>query len=1118
MSTKLLPVAAVLTALVTVAVPSASARDLTLEERIRAQEAIERVYYSHQIGAEQPFEEAVPREVLERKVLTYLEQSVALAKFWNTPVTAEMLERELDRMSRNTRMPARLRELFAALDDDPVLIQECLVRPTLVDRLARNFYAFDPRFHATSRQEADSLRDALVTGALDPWQEHPLRTELELVRDTNDGFSEPDPWLADPHRGEGSPRLTLLPEQFDRWRTRLPEAAGGVSAVDEDRGAFHVRVLLEEEGALLRVAAYQVEKTAWETWWRTVSPELDEASAVTVASLHAAAAKIEQLEPDWYPDSQEWGGRSTAGSSSYPCEGDTWNNGALDGPPDPRSSHTALWTGSLMLIWGGESGGARLEAGGRYDPATDTWTRMSTVGAPPLGGVAVWTGSEMIVWRGIGTPPGGRYDPLLDEWHTVATAGAPEQGEHRAVWTGDKMIVWGAAGSLGSLTNVGGRYDPATDTWSAISLDNAPSPRRAATAVWTGDEMIVWGGYSQEDVAYFYNTGARYDPDADEWTPTSPAGISPRRYHTAVWTGDRMIVWGGDAGPYSHNDGKSYDPILDTWSPISSALPLPPPFDRRHLHSAVWTGTEMIVWGGNDAGAVLLGHGMRYDPGTDSWTAVSETQAPSPRESHTAVWTGSLMVIWGGATDSSELNTGGRYDPATDTWTVTSTGNALEPRYEHTAVWTGSLMVVWGGGTGSSYFDNGARYDPATDTWSTMSTDQAPSARWVHTAAWTGNVMVIWGGHTGSSTLDTGGRYDPVTDTWTDTSTDQAPEPRYGHTAVWTGDLMVVWGGYGTSALNTGGRYDPATDIWTVTTTERAPEPRWGNTAVWTGDLMVVWGGYGSPSYLNSGGRYDPVTDRWSPTSSTGAPDARNYHTAVWTGSLMVVWGGRIQSGSLDTGGRYDPATNSWTPTSMANAPATRRSHTAVWTGDRMIVWGGSWRIGTPVHYRNTGGRYDPAADTWTDTSIAQAPSARHAHTAVWTGDLMLVWGGTRGSGALLANGGRYAAEDASDQPDEVAGLMFVDETTLLWNPAAPGTGGYVVYDVARGVLGELPVGSGPSETCAAPGVTDTHATDSAVPESGVGFWYLVRARGVCLAGTYGADSADSERLTGVCP
>src|SRR6185295_10507020 len=124
---------------------AASARDLTFDERVKAQEAIERVYYAHQTGATKPFEQAVPREVLERKVETYLKQSVALETYWRTPVTSEMLRAEMERQAKGSRMPERLRELYEALGNDPVLVAECLARPALVDRLARGFHAYDAR-------------------------------------------------------------------------------------------------------------------------------------------------------------------------------------------------------------------------------------------------------------------------------------------------------------------------------------------------------------------------------------------------------------------------------------------------------------------------------------------------------------------------------------------------------------------------------------------------------------------------------------------------------------------------------------------------------------------------------------------------------------------------------------------------------------------------------------------------------------------------------------------------------------------------------------------------------------------------------------------------------------
>src|SRR5262249_49323509 len=54
----------------------------------------------------------------------------------------------------------------------------------------------------------------------------------------------------------------------------------------------------------------------------------------------------------------------------------------------------------------------------------------------------------------------------------------------------------------------------------------------------------------------------------------------------------------------------------------------------------------------------------------DTWTPTGLTDVPDAREFPTAVWTGSEMIVWGGY---PQLNTGGRYDPTTDSWTATST-------------------------------------------------------------------------------------------------------------------------------------------------------------------------------------------------------------------------------------------------------------------------------------------------------------------------------------------------------------------------------------------------------------------------------------------------------------
>jgi N-acetylneuraminic acid mutarotase len=347
------------------------------------------------------------------------------------------------------------------------------------------------------------------------------------------------------------------------------------------------------------------------------------------------------------------------------------------------------------------------------------------------------------------------------------------------------------------------------DTWTTTSTINAPDARDSHTAVWTGSEMIVWGGF---DGSNSLNTGGRYNPTTDSWTATSTINAPDARdSHIAVWSGSEMIVWGGNILPGEDlNTGGRYNPATDSWVATSiTNAPL-----GRHLHTAVWTGSEMIVWGGFNGISFLptqgfLNTGGRYNPSIDSWVAISTTNAPAARAAHTAVWNGSEMIVWGGIVLGDFDDTGARYNPATDTWIATSTSSAPDGRFYHTAVWTSSEMIVWGGTNNISYFNTGGRYDPSTDSWTATTTVNAPDGRWLHTAVWSSSEMIVWGGTTDQiSYFNTGGRYDPSTDSWTATTTINAPDARASHTAVWSSSEMIVWGGFdGNNSLNTGGRY-----------------------------------------------------------------------------------------------------------------------------------------------------------------------------------------------------------------------------------------------------------------------------------------------------------------------
>jgi hypothetical protein len=55
-----------------------------------------------------------------------------------------------------------------------------------------------------------------------------------------------------------------------------------------------------------------------------------------------------------------------------------WVSRINNSVPAARGNHTSIWTGSGMIVWGG----GHSNTGGRYNPATSSWTATDTTGAP----------------------------------------------------------------------------------------------------------------------------------------------------------------------------------------------------------------------------------------------------------------------------------------------------------------------------------------------------------------------------------------------------------------------------------------------------------------------------------------------------------------------------------------------------------------------------------------------------------------------------------------------------------------------------------------------------------------------------------------------------------------
>ena len=279
--------------------------------------------------------------------------------------------------------------------------------------------------------------------------------------------------------------------------------------------------------------------------------------------------------------------------------------------------------------------------------------------------------------------------------------------------------------------------------------------------------MIIWGGRSLE--GFPLNTGGRYDPSTDTWRETSTKNApSPRQqWHNAIWTGKEMIIWGGGEREASQDVGWKYDPSTDTWKEI------PTSFSGGIATIAVWADTEMIIWDEGEDGRIHLNTGGRYNPLaslplTDTWKEISATNAPPARGGYDAVWTGKEVIIWGATwiNDSSFINNVWKYNPFKDTWREISTKNVPSRRGGHAVAWTGKEMMIWGGfiigmRVSTNYLNTGWGYNPVSDTWKEISTKNAPSERFIPTVVWTGKEMIIWGGQNNEGYLNTGGRYLP---------------------------------------------------------------------------------------------------------------------------------------------------------------------------------------------------------------------------------------------------------------------------------------------------------------------------------------------------------------------
>jgi hypothetical protein len=390
-----------------------------------------------------------------------------------------------------------------------------------------------------------------------------------------------------------------------------------------------------------------------------------------------------------------------------------------------------------------------------------------------------------------------------------------------------------------------------------------------------------------------------------DWRPIASEGApEAREFHSAVWTGDRMIVYGGrqsednnNASFHVLNSAAAFDPLTHTWT----ELPTLTQSTRRYMHEAQWVAPanedengRMVVWGGlydiSSQSKQWLYEGFVWADGRQQLTPISAPKGWQPREylnptvpqQRMVMISDDLLAVWGGVDDTEQGSAlGGIYDLAQKKWvSELARDHPQAPKRSggHTLTWTGRELIVWGG-----YGERGMSLRETKNDGAILRlVDDRGALLPESELAW----RRIGGEGSG------------------------APEPRAGHSAAWTGQKMIVFSGGGIQSriqlTGTGGLYDPATDSWETFETDMVME-RTGHTAVWNGSKLLVMGGSSTRlnTFLRQVFAFDPEAQRWEGFSSKQDPAKRRFHSAVWTGSSLIIWGGHSQDVTARGQGRY---------------------------------------------------------------------------------------------------------------------------------------------------------------------------------------------------------------------
>ncbi len=1045
-----------------------------------------------QRGVEEP--KAFPADRYQAALMNNVRRVSLMAGYleerWGFRLHEGHFRDEVHRIERDTRDGEGWSYIQDAFAGDSRLLADCFLRPALVERYARAFFGRDESAHRETGRLAALGRNQAETGLVPNVQvgngTNANRQELSIAVDSN--------------AEDVAIVLRWLDHYFDGHGRAIANVASSVSGYRDSTATDDARLnaaMVDELAPRERLDDRLRQLLDGHRGW--LSPIMEDESQFHFVLVRASDDETLVTRFEWLKQS--------------------FDNWSEQGLAEFQSTFDRVDSGFTMPN--------RREVGGQCD--IGSWTRMRVVDwmervrSGGGTGIVVSSGTEVLYWAGFRSPPSGLiepapihsnehrrpynegavYSPATNSWRPMSTVGAPSprtpDGYGVGVWTGTELFVYGGTTRLddGTLSwlNDGGLYDPASDSWRQVP-ESPPAYRPTIdySVVTTGTHVILYGGGSPLNGL---SRGAILDLATLQWSTfeiasASIGGLRPGRgWHSMVWTGDTMLVFGGtlNSNPGGTATAFAYNPFTG----VGYALPsFPSEAQLRDIHllraSAFWHDGSVVLYKSIAPGEFQIPArrvALRYRVADQSWQIMQLAGDPLPgAESFDPVLVNGRLVVWGGKVQggSTPVATGGIYSIANDSWLPVNPAGAPRARHSHDAVAVGTRMVTIGGkcSSGQTLIDceDGASLDPASNIWTSFvlpPRQGPPTSRMSAAVAGNSSEFYVWGGASGNNYRNDGKRYDPITDLWTvlPQSASSPGERRYP-VAAWTGAGFLVYGGERATPahLFDGAVLDPVSNVWSpIADPYEVPMYQHG-AASWDGEGLVAWGGLRVGNQpVGVGYRWTPSSG-WSTMSTVDAPSPRGRHRAGSLDGRTLVWGGApggaiydaasdtwqaIQPGdvspptsfgfpdidriqpfgdtlSLYKGGSLppvlyvvDPDTNQWRIIHADDAPS-RNGVSPIWTGKRLMVWGES----SPTLER-VGWLLAPGASSWTEPSRVDQPLARQYPMSARMGDYTVLWGGSnRISGRMFCEDTRALPLSADLQATLTASAGGVEQGVEL--------------------------------------------------------------------------------------